>query len=49
MSEKKNNVNREDAESAVRTLLEWIGEDPDRSGIMRTPARVIGSFDDWFA
>jgi GTP cyclohydrolase I len=49
MSEKRNNVNREDAESAVRTLLEWIGEDPDRTGIMRTPARVIGSFDDWFA
>jgi GTP cyclohydrolase I len=49
MSEKRNNVNREDAESAVRTLLEWIGEDPDRAGIMRTPARVIGSFDDWFA
>jgi GTP cyclohydrolase I len=49
MSEKQNNVSREDAESAVRTLLEWIGEDPDRAGIKRTPARVIGSFDDWFA
>lgn len=49
MSEKKKNVSREDAESAVRTLLEWIGEDPDRDGIVRTPARVIGSFDDWFA
>ena len=49
MSEKKNRVSREDAESAIRTLLEWIGEDPDRAGIMRTPARVIGSFDDWFA
>lgn len=48
-AQNKNSVSREDAESAVRTLLKWIGEDPDRAGIMRTPARVIGSFDDWFA
>jgi GTP cyclohydrolase I len=48
-AQNKNGVSREDAESAVRTLLKWIGEDPDRAGIMRTPARVIGSFDDWFA
>ncbi len=46
---KKNNISRADAEVAVRTLLGWIGEDPDRAGIKRTPARVIDSFDDWFA
>jgi len=46
---KKNSVSRTDAESAVRTLLGWIGEDPDRAGIKRTPARVIDSFGDWFA
>ena len=48
-AQKKVSVSREDAESAVRTLLEWIGEDPDRAGIRRTPARVIGSFEDWFS
>lgn len=50
MSSRKNNkVSRADAEAAVRTLLEWVGEDPDRSGIKRTPARVIDSYADWFA
>jgi len=47
--DKKNNVSRADAESAVRTLLAWVGEDPERSGIKRTPARVLNSYADWFA
>ncbi len=46
---KKHHVSRADAEAAVKTLLGWIGEDPDRAGITRTPARVIDSFGDWFA
>lgn len=50
MSVKKNNsVTRADAEAAVRTLLGWIGENPDRAGIRRTPTRVIDSYGDWFA
>ncbi len=39
----------EEAEEAVRTLLRWIGEDPSRKGLKRTPARVLKSYDDWFA
>ncbi|UCG72264.1 MAG: GTP cyclohydrolase I FolE [Chromatiales bacterium] len=39
---------REDAEAAVRVLLRWIGEDPDRPGLKNTPGRVIKSFDDWY-
>lgn len=46
---KKSSVSRMDAENAVKTLLGWIGEDPDRAGIRRTPTRVIDSFGDWFA
>ena len=46
---KKQSVSRADAEAAIRTLLGWIGEDPDRAGIRRTPTRVIDSFGDWFA
>jgi len=42
-------LGRDEAEAAVRTLLRWIGEDADRAGIRRTPARVIGSYGDWFA
>jgi GTP cyclohydrolase I len=37
------------AHDAVRALLRWIGEDADRPGLLRTPDRVIKSFNDWFA
>jgi GTP cyclohydrolase I len=40
---------RDEAESAVRTLLTFIGEDPQRSGLKRTPARFLGAYEDWFA
>ncbi len=39
---------REDAESAIRTLLQWAGDDPDREGLQDTPARVARAFEDWF-
>jgi GTP cyclohydrolase I len=39
---------REDAEQAVRTLLGWIGEDPDRAGLKRTPTRVLKCFSEWY-
>jgi GTP cyclohydrolase I len=38
-----------EAEAAVRVLLNWVGEDADRKGLRRTPARVLSSFGDWFA
>ena len=34
---------REDAEAAVRTLISWAGDDPDREGLLETPARVVRS------
>jgi len=40
---------RDEAESAVRTLLAFIGEDPQRGGLKRTPARFLGAYEDWFA
>lgn len=40
---------RENAESAVRTLLAFLGEDPQRKGLKRTPARFLGAYEDWFA
>lgn len=39
---------REQAERAVRTLIEWIGEDPDREGLADTPARVVRSYEELF-
>jgi GTP cyclohydrolase I len=34
-------VTREEAEAAVRTLIQWAGDDPDREGLRSTPARVV--------
>jgi len=50
MADKKTgSVTNAEAEAAVRVLLEWMGEDPDRGGLRRTPARVLKSYEDWFA
>src|SRR5271154_428532 len=40
---------REEAEAAVRTLLRWAGDDPDREGLLATPARVVRAYEEWFA
>src|SRR5579872_6926060 len=40
---------RKEAEKAVRTLLRWAGDDPDREGLRDTPARVAKAFEDWFS
>ena len=39
---------REEAEEAVRTLLRWIGDDPQREGLRGTPSRVVSAHQDWF-
>ena len=35
---------REEAEAAVRTLLRWAGDDPNREGLRDTPARVVKAY-----
>src|SRR6202789_2930862 len=42
-------VTREEAEAAVRTLIRWIGDDPDREGLRATPSRVVRAYEEWFA
>lgn len=42
-------VSRAEAEQAVQTLIEYVGEDPSREGLADTPARVIRSYDEFFA
>jgi GTP cyclohydrolase I len=39
---------REEAESAVRTLLRWACDDPAREGLTDTPARVVRAYEEWF-
>ena len=38
-----------EAEAAVRTLIRWAGDDPDREGLLDTPARVARSYHELFA
>ena len=40
---------REEAEAAVRTLIRWSGDDPDREGLAGTPDRVVRSYEEFFA
>jgi GTP cyclohydrolase I len=40
---------RAEAEEAVRTLLRWAGDDPDREGLLDTPKRVTRGYEEWFA
>jgi len=39
---------REEAEEAVRTLLRWAGDDPNRQGLLETPSRVVRAYEEWF-
>ncbi|QGM99023.1 GTP cyclohydrolase I FolE [Methylocystis parvus] len=39
---------RDEAEAAVRTLLRWAGDDPDREGLLETPRRVVKAYEEFF-
>ena len=47
-SSKKLEVSDKQAEEAFRTILKWIGEDPNREGLVETPKRVIKAFKEYF-
>ncbi|HVA35750.1 MAG TPA: GTP cyclohydrolase I FolE [Stellaceae bacterium] len=40
---------REQAEEAVRVLIRWAGDDPDREGLKSTPGRVVRAYEEYFA
>lgn len=46
---KKKKPTQAEAEAAVRTLIEWSGDNPDREGLLETPARVARSYRELFA
>lgn len=46
---KPRTTSRKQAEEAIRTLLLWAGDDPDREGLADTPARVARAYEDWFS
>jgi GTP cyclohydrolase IA len=39
---------RADVEAAVRLLIEWTGDDPDREGLVETPARMVRAYEEFF-
>ncbi len=45
----RSHVSRREAEQAVRTLLRWAGDDPEREGLLETPKRVVNAYRDWFS
>ncbi len=48
LKEKKHQISDQKAEEAIRTIIEWIGEDPGREGLVSTPKRVIKAFKEYF-
>ena len=45
---KKEQVSEEKAEQAIKTIIQYIGEDPEREGLKSTPKRVIKAFREYF-
>lgn len=42
-------VTQQQAEDAVRVLLQWAGDDPQREGLRDTPTRVVRAYREWFS
>ena len=45
---KKPEISDKQAEEAFKTILQWIGEDPSREGLLETPKRVVKAFKEYF-
>ena len=45
---KNQKISDEKAEEAIKTIIEWVGEDPEREGLKSTPRRVIKAFKEYF-
>ena len=44
-----NNVSDKEAEEALKTILTWLGEDPNREGLLETPKRVMKAYKEYFS
>ena len=42
------NPSREEAMRAVKTLIAWAGDDPEREGLIETPKRVVKAYEEFF-
>jgi len=48
LQKKSQEVSDEKAEEAIKTIIQWIGEDPEREGLKSTPRRVVKAFKEYF-
>ena len=48
-TEKNASISDKEAEEAFKTILQWIGEDPNREGLLETPKRAVKAFKEYFA
>ncbi len=48
LQEQKRKISDEKVEEAIRTIIQWIGEDPKREGLKSTPQRMVKAFKEYF-
>ena len=48
LKNKSQKISDEKAKEAIRLIIQWIGEDPDREGLKSTPKRVVKAFKEYF-
>ena len=48
LPKEKQEISDQKAEEAIRTIIQWLGEDPKREGLASTPKRVIKAFKEYF-
>ena len=48
LQRKNHQISDEKAEESIKTIIEWLGEDPGREGLKSTPRRVIKAFKEYF-
>ena len=48
INNQKNKISDKEAEEAFKTILAWMGEDPNREGLLETPKRVVKAFKEYF-
>ena len=48
LQEQKRKISDQKVEEAIRTIIQWTGEDPKREGLKSTPKRVVKAFKEYF-
>ena len=47
-NQKKNKISDKEAEEAIKIIIKWIGESPEREGLKSTPSRVVKAFKEYY-